>query len=164
MLPQRRPGALSGTQGIARTARLSNEQAGARILLEVLGVHRHAADEKRWTAEFIGRIGHRGAERESGKPARMRREAADAAELGERACTFGERGLRNLRRRGPRASVLSGRHGSIVARAIFKVGDGSEASGGSRQRRLYFQVEAGSEWVPIEALPEETRRLNCKWV
>ena len=34
-----------GTQGIAGNIRLRNEQAGARILLEVLGVHRHAADE-----------------------------------------------------------------------------------------------------------------------
>src|SRR5205814_4740490 len=100
--------------------RLGNEQAGARILLEVLGVHRHAADEKRWPAKLIGRIRHHGAERESGKLTRMRRQATDAAERGERACTFGECGLRNIWRRGTGAGVLSGRHDSMVAEVVFR--------------------------------------------
>ena len=69
-----------GAQGIAGNVRLGNQQAGARILLQVLGVHRHAADEKGWTAKLIGRIGHHGAEGESGKLTRMRRQATDPAE------------------------------------------------------------------------------------
>jgi len=50
----------------------------------------------------------------------MRRQAADAAERGERARTFGEGGLRNLWRRGSRSGVLSGRHGSMVAKAVVR--------------------------------------------
>ncbi len=61
-----------GAQRITGNIRLGNEQAGAPIPLDVLSVHRHAADEKGWTAELIGRIGHHRTERESGKLARMR--------------------------------------------------------------------------------------------
>src|SRR5262249_121416 len=99
------------------------EQAGAGILLEVLSVHRHAADEKDWAAKPIGRIGHHGTERESGKFMRMRRQASDAAKRGERTCTFGGGRLRNVGRGRSRAGVLSGRHGSIVAKVVFKARD-----------------------------------------
>jgi hypothetical protein len=58
--------------------------------VEVLRVHRHAANEKRRTANLIGRIRHHGAEGKSGKFARMRRQAADAAERGERAGPLSE--------------------------------------------------------------------------
>src|ERR1700690_4043959 len=61
----------SGAQRITGNIRLGDEQAGARILLKVLGVHRHAADEKDGPAETVSRIGHHGAEGKSRKFSRM---------------------------------------------------------------------------------------------
>src|SRR5579863_7895647 len=85
------------------------------------GVHRHAANEKGRTAKLISRIGHHGAEGESRKLARMRRQAADAAKRGERARSFGKGGFRNVWRRRSRAGMLSGRHDSMVAKVSSRL-------------------------------------------
>jgi hypothetical protein len=70
-------GDAGGPQRVAGRIRLSNQQAGAWVVVQVLGVHGHAADEKDRAAEIVSRIGHHGAERESRKLARMSGQAAD---------------------------------------------------------------------------------------
>jgi hypothetical protein len=58
---------------------LSDQQAGACILVQILGVHGHAADEKDRPAEIVSRIRHHGTERKSRELPRMRGQAADPA-------------------------------------------------------------------------------------
>jgi hypothetical protein len=47
-------------QGIAGNIRLGDEQASSRILLQVLGVHGHVANEKDGAAEIVGKFEHTG--------------------------------------------------------------------------------------------------------
>ncbi len=58
-------GHAGGTQGITASFWLCNEQAGSRILAQVLGVHGHSADEKHGATVLVSRVGHQRAEGES---------------------------------------------------------------------------------------------------
>ena len=73
-------GEPGGAERIARNVRLRNEQAGAPILPQVLGVHRHAADKENGAALFVRRKRHHRTEGEPGKSLGMCRKAADSAE------------------------------------------------------------------------------------
>ena len=107
-------GHASRAQRVARSVGLGDQETGARIQVQVLRVHGHAADEEYRTAAGVGRVGHKGAEWEARDLAGMRGQAADAAEGNQGARTFGERRFGNLRRSGRGAGVLTGRHASMV--------------------------------------------------
>ena len=108
-------GHAGGAERIARNVRLRNEKAGPRILAQILGVHRHAADEKHGAAAFVSRVRHHRAKRESRELARMRGQAADATERGECTCALRERRFGDFGTGGAGAGVL---HESMVAETV----------------------------------------------
>src|ERR1022692_4301749 len=130
-------GNTGGAQGVL-AALLHDQQAGARIRLQVLRMHGHAADEEHRPALFVGAIGHHGAEGEPGLFARVGRERPDAPKLYESAPALGKRGLRNRRVFGRgRSGMLPGRRhrpdfslslyylaypSSVVAHALVRAG------------------------------------------
>ena len=88
---------------VLRPSRLRHQQARARIGLEVLRVHGHAADEEKRRAVLIRRIGHDRAEGMARVPARERRERARAREMDEGPRTLGVARFGRGRRPGVRA-------------------------------------------------------------
>jgi len=94
---------------------LRNQQAGSRVLLQILRVHGHAADEKHGAAPRVDGIRHHGSEWNAGVLPGVCGKAAGAAQRCQGPGAFGESRLRYFRTGGPGSGVLSGRHSSILA-------------------------------------------------
>ncbi len=94
--------------------RLRHQQAGARILLQILRVHSHGADEEEGPSLTVQGIGHQRPERKARPLARKGGEAADAAQMQQRTRPLRERWLGNGRLSGrrPCTRVLVARHGA----------------------------------------------------
>src|SRR5207302_1968632 len=88
----------AGGERITRPVRLHDEQARARVRLQILRVHRHTADEEDRPARIVERVRHDRRERVARMPARERRQRPGAAEVRERARALREGGLGNGRR------------------------------------------------------------------
>lgn len=83
----------TGAQGVAAGGLLGDEEAGASVRPQVLGVHGERADEEERTPAVVQGVGHDRAEREPGPADGVRRQRADAD---ERAGTLRVRGLGDL--------------------------------------------------------------------
>jgi hypothetical protein len=90
----------SASERVVLPSRLDHEQTGSRIGREILGVHRHAADQEQRAAALVGHVRHHRAEGSAGVLARESGQRARSAQGDERARPLGVRGLR--RRRGLR--------------------------------------------------------------
>src|SRR5580698_7549933 len=99
-------GEAGSSQRISCDVGLGDQQTGMRVLIQILGVHGHAADEENGPPESVHRKRHHRSKWETRKLARMGGEATDAPNGGERAGTLGERWLGYVGSRGTRASVL----------------------------------------------------------
>ena len=97
-----------GSEWIGIGFQLRNEQAGAWVGLQILGVHGHAADEKNGAALVVEPIGHEGTERKARLLARDRSQGADPAQMKQRAGALGEGRLGNGGSVARGASMLSG--------------------------------------------------------
>src|SRR5580698_6362741 len=96
----------SGSQRISCDVGLGDQQTGMRVLIQILRVHGHAADEENGPSASVHSERHHRSEGETRKLARMGGEATDAPNGGERAGALGQRWLGSVRSRGTRASVL----------------------------------------------------------
>jgi hypothetical protein len=86
-------GDAGGSEDVAVGCGLGDEEAGAGIGLEVLGVHGHGADEEEWASGGVEGVGHEGAEGEAGLFAGERGEGGHAGEVEEGAGALGVGGL-----------------------------------------------------------------------
>src|SRR4029077_4617862 len=87
---------------------LSDEKAGARVGLQILGMPGHAADEKNRAALVVEPVGHEGPERKARLLTRDRSQGADPAQMKQRAGALGEGRLGNGGSVARGASMLSG--------------------------------------------------------
>ena len=106
-----------GSQRVARIIRLRDQKAGACVLMQVLRVHGHAADEEDGPAEVVCRVGHHGTEGKARDLPGMRGQAADPSNGNKRAGALRERRFGNVRSGRSGAGVLASRHAFIVAGA-----------------------------------------------
>ena len=70
---------------------------GARVLVQILRVHGHGADQEDWTAMIVEPVGHYRTERESWLLSRQGRQTTHPIQVHQRAGTLGEGGLRHRR-------------------------------------------------------------------
>src|SRR5437763_17142386 len=83
--------------------------------MQVLCVHRHAADKENGTPGIVGRERHHGAEGKARELAGMRGETADTPDCGKRAGALGEGRFGYIRNCRSRPGVLTIGHASMIA-------------------------------------------------
>lgn len=86
-------GGAGGAEGVSVGCGLGDEEAGARVGFDVLGVHGHVADEEEGAARRVECVGHERAEGEAGLFFGERGEGREGVEMEEGAGALGVGGL-----------------------------------------------------------------------
>ncbi len=115
-------GDAGGSEGVAVGGGLGDEEAGAWVGLEVLGVHGHVADEEDGAAGGVEGVGHEGAEGEAGLLTREGGEGGDGVEMEEGAGALGVGGFGDDGEGGAGVGVLAwgGGHEGLFRLDVFR--------------------------------------------